>query len=31
VFVPELASMMPLAIMALVLTVRPQGLAGAGK
>ncbi|MBL8570238.1 MAG: branched-chain amino acid ABC transporter permease [Phreatobacter sp.] len=31
VFVPELASMLPLAIMALVLTLRPQGLAGAGK
>lgn len=31
VFVPELASMIPLAIMALVLTMRPQGLAGAGK
>ena len=30
VFVPELASMLPLAIMALVLTLRPQGLAGAG-
>jgi branched-chain amino acid transport system permease protein len=31
VFVPEFASMVPLAIMALVLTLRPQGLAGAGK
>lgn len=31
VFVPELASMIPLLIMALVLTLRPQGLAGAGK
>ena len=31
VFVPEFASMIPLAIMALVLTMRPQGLAGAGK
>ncbi|MEQ1615315.1 MAG: branched-chain amino acid ABC transporter permease, partial [Hyphomicrobiaceae bacterium] len=31
VFVPELASMIPLAIMALVLTLKPQGLAGAGK
>lgn len=31
VFVPELASMIPLLIMALVLTLRPQGLAGTGK
>lgn len=31
VFVPELASMIPLAIMAIVLAVWPQGLAGAGK
>jgi branched-chain amino acid transport system permease protein len=31
VFVPELASMLPLAIMTLVLLLRPRGLAGAGR
>jgi branched-chain amino acid transport system permease protein len=31
VFAPEIASMIPLAIMAVVLTLRPQGLAGLGK
>jgi branched-chain amino acid transport system permease protein len=31
VYVPELASMMPLIIMALVLTLRPQGLGGFAK
>jgi branched-chain amino acid transport system permease protein len=31
VFVPELASMLPLAIMTLVLLLRPHGLAGAGR
>lgn len=31
VFAPEFASMIPLAIMALVLTLRPRGLAGVGK
>lgn len=31
VFVPELASMVPLLIMAAVLALRPQGLAGAGR
>jgi branched-chain amino acid transport system permease protein len=31
VYLPEIASMIPLLIMALVLVFRPQGLAGAGK
>lgn len=31
VFIPEFASMLPLAIMTLVLLLRPQGLAGAGR
>ncbi len=31
VYVPELASMLPLAIMTLVLLLRPRGLAGAGR